>query len=73
MPAAKVHIENIKMQAIATLDPVKKNRAIDTLEAFGDDVAIDAILAIISSTSTSEVHTHGNEAIQRMKRSKQSS
>jgi len=24
MPAAKEHIENIKMQAIATLDPVKK-------------------------------------------------
>jgi hypothetical protein len=73
MPAAKEHIENIKMQAIATLDPVKKNRAIDTLEAFGDDAAIDAILAVISSTSTSEVHKHGNEAIQRMKRSKQSS
>ena len=70
MPAAKEHIENIKMQAIATLDPVKKNRAIDTLEAIGDDPAIDAILAVISSTSTPEVHTHGNEAIQRMKRSK---
>ena len=70
MPVAKEHIENIKMQAIATLDPVKKNRAIDTLEAFGDDAAIDAILAVISSTSTSEVHTHENEAIQRMKRSK---
>ena len=73
MPATKEHIENIKMQAIATLDPVKKHRAIDTLEAFGDDAAIDAILAVISSTSTSEVHTHGNEDIQRMKRSKQSS
>jgi len=24
MPTAKEHIENIKMQAIATLDPVKK-------------------------------------------------
>jgi len=24
MPSAKEHIENIKMQAIATLDPVKK-------------------------------------------------
>ena len=70
MSAAKEHIENIKMQAIATLDPVKKNSAIDTLEAFGNDAAIDAILAVISSTSTSEVHTHGNEAIQRMKRSK---
>ena len=70
MPAAKEHIENIKMQAIATLDPVKKNRAIDTLEAIGDDPAIDAILAVISSTSTPEVHTHGNEAIQRIKRSK---
>ena len=62
MPAAKEHIENIKMQAIATLDPVKKNRAIDTLEAIGVDAAIDAILAVISSTSTPEVHTHGNEA-----------
>ena len=70
MPAAKEHIENIKIQAIATLDPVKKNRAIDTLEAFGDDAAIDAILAVISSTSMPEVHTHGKEAIQRMKRSK---
>jgi hypothetical protein len=70
MSAAKEHIENIKMQAIATIDPVKKNSAIDTLEAIGDDAAIDAILAVISSTSTSEVHTHGNEAIQRMKRSK---
>ena len=70
MPAAKEHIENIKMQAIATLDPVKKNSAIDTLEAFGNDAAIDAILAVISSTSTSEVHTHGNEAIQRMKLAK---
>jgi hypothetical protein len=58
------------MQAVATLDPVKKNSAIDTLEAFGNDAAIDAILAVISSTSRSEVHTHGNEAIQRMRRSK---
>ena len=73
MPSEKEHIENIKMQAIATVDAVKKNSAIDTLEAFGNDAAIDAILAVISSTSTSEVHTHGNEAIQRMKRSKQSS
>ena len=58
------------MQAVATLDPVKKNSAIDTLEGFGNDAAIDAILAVISSTSRSEVHTHGNEAIQRMRRSK---
>jgi hypothetical protein len=46
------------------------NSAIDTLEALRDDAAIDAILAVISSTSMSEVHTHGKEAIQRMKRSK---
>jgi hypothetical protein len=70
MPSEKDHIDNIKMQALATIDPVKKNSAIDTLEAFGNDAAIDAILAVISSTSTPEVHTHGNEAIQRMKRAK---
>ena len=70
MPSEKEHIENIKMQAIATVDPVKKNSAIDTLEAFGNDAAIDAILAVIRSTNTPEVHTHGNEAIQRIKRSK---
>jgi len=32
MPSEKDHIDNIKMQALATLDPVKKNSAIDTLE-----------------------------------------
>ena len=37
MPSEKEHIENIKMQAIATVDPVRKNSAIDTLEAFGND------------------------------------
>jgi hypothetical protein len=58
------------MQAIATVDPVKKNSAIDTLETFGNDAAIHAILAVISSTRTPEVPTHENEAIQRMKRAK---
>ena len=70
MPSEKEHIENIKMQAIATVDPVRMNSAIDTLEAFGNDAAIDAILAVIRSTNRTEVHAHGNEAIQRMKRSK---
>jgi hypothetical protein len=28
MPSEKEHIENIKMQAIATVDPVKKNSVI---------------------------------------------
>jgi hypothetical protein len=69
MSAAKEHIENIKMQAIATLDPVKKNSAIDTLEAFGNDAAIDAIFAIMSSTGDTEVTKHGNEAIQRIRQS----
>ena len=67
MSSAKDQIDNIKMQGIATVDPVKKMSAIDTLETYGKNAAIDAILAIISSTSRSEVHTHGNEAIQRIK------
>lgn len=53
----------LRMQGIAIVDPVKKMSTIDTLEAYANDAAIDAILAIISSTTRSEVHTHGNEAI----------
>jgi hypothetical protein len=69
MSAAKEHIENIKMQAIATIDPVKKNTAIDTLEALGGNDAIDAIMTIMKSTGDTEVTNHGNEAIQRIRQS----
>jgi hypothetical protein len=69
MSAAKEHIENVKMQANATVDPVKKNSAIDTLETLGGNDAIDAIMTIMKSTGDTEVTKHGNEAIQRIRQS----
>jgi acetolactate synthase small subunit len=57
------------MQGVLTLYADKKMNSIDTLETFGNDDAIDAILAIVQSASDKEVGKHGNVAIQRIKKS----
>jgi hypothetical protein len=63
------HIDNLKMQGVSTLYMDEKMSVIDTLEAFGGNDAIDAIMTIMKSTGDTEVTKQGNEAIRRIRQS----